>query len=113
METYRRCTGLPGIEVEVFHVVFVASPDHAPAEGEGVASFERDAVPVAGEIGDDELGTADIDDDAVADVLVAGLFDDPNWAHPANFTTGAMTSAIQSQTASMASSSPPAVPRRQ
>src|SRR5450759_2326548 len=65
--------------MKVWYIVVSAAPDHLSAKPVGKAGFEVDALSVACEISDDELGASNLGQYAVGDSLVRGCLTDPKW----------------------------------
>ena len=60
------------VEVEVWHIVVSAAPDDLAAKSTREAGFEVDALPLAREIGDDELRALYLGQHAVGDWHLTG-----------------------------------------
>ncbi len=75
----RNVPQVPRVEVKSLHPVLSAAPDHRAAKPAREAGFEVDALPLAREISDDELGASNLGQHPVGDSLIRACLIDPKW----------------------------------
>jgi hypothetical protein len=74
---------LPRVEVGVVQIVLSARPDHGPSETHREARLEIDALALQSHVRDDELRTADLAQNLIADLLIVVDLVDPDWIEAA------------------------------